>query len=263
MSSSSPSTRSRTPGPPAADPRGDDLRGRDDVHRPDDRRPRRPVAAVRPLAVGHRRAVDRQRLPAVARRAVPARRQARRRPRSSAHAHHRRDRFRGRLRAVRRDADLGHRRGVDHLLPHRPGRVRGAALPRRARDRRGRLPAARARQGDGDVLRHHRRPVRRRPAARRLPDRVDVALDLLDQHPRGDHRARAHRAGQARAGAQQRADRLPRRGARRRRDGAHRARPPAVGRLGLGRRPDDRGDRRRAPAARRASSRSSCATRRR
>ena len=39
-----------------------------------------------------------------------------------------------------------------------------------------------------------------RPARGRLPDRVDVARDLLDQHPGRDHRARADGEGQARAG---------------------------------------------------------------
>ena len=34
-----------------------------------------------------------------------------------------------------------HRRGVDHRLPRPPGRLRRAAVPRRARDRRRRLPA--------------------------------------------------------------------------------------------------------------------------
>ena len=56
------------------------------------------------------------------------------------------------------------------------------------------FPVARARPRARRVLRRHRRADRGRPARRRLPDRVDVARDLLDQHPGRDHRAGAHRA---------------------------------------------------------------------
>ena len=63
-------------GQPAARARGDDLRGGDDVHRPDDRHPRRLRPAEGPLAVRDGDAVDRQRLSALARRAVHAGRQA-------------------------------------------------------------------------------------------------------------------------------------------------------------------------------------------
>ena len=157
-----------------------------------------PQLSERPLALRDRRAVDRQRLPAVARRTLPPRRQARRRPRPSAHGHDRRHRLRRLLRAVRRDADRRDRRGLDDLVPRRPGRVRGAPLPRRARDRRRRVPAARARPRAGRLLRHHRRADRGRAARRWLPHRVDLARDLLDQRPRRDRRAGPHRQGQAR-----------------------------------------------------------------
>ena len=89
---------------------------------------------------------------------------------------------------LRSHAEGRHRRGLDHLLPHPPGRGRGADVPRRGRDRRRGVPAARARPGDGAVLRDLRRPDRDRADRRRLPDAVDLAVDLLDQHPGCDHR---------------------------------------------------------------------------
>ena len=106
----------------------------------------------------------------------------------------RRRRVRRLLGAVRRHAHRRARRGVDDRLPRRAGRVRGVAVPRGARDRRRGVPAARARPRAGDVLRHHRRADRRRAARRRLPDGVDVALDLLDQRARRGRRADPHRA---------------------------------------------------------------------
>ena len=50
----------------------------------------------------------------------------------------------------------------------------------------------RARQGDGHLLRRHRRPHGHRPAGRRLPHRDHMACDLLGQRPGGDHRAGPH-----------------------------------------------------------------------
>ena len=81
------------------------------------------------------------------------------------------------------------RRGVDHHLPRAPGRHGGADVPRRGGDRGRLVPAARARPGDGDLLRGLRRPDRDRADRRRLSHPVDVAGDLLDQHPGGDRRA--------------------------------------------------------------------------
>ena len=52
-----------------------------------------------------------------------------------------------------------------------------AAFPRDERGKR-----------DGDLLRHRRRADRDRPARRRLPDRDDLAGDLLDQRPGRDRR---------------------------------------------------------------------------
>src|ERR1700755_2816728 len=49
------------------------------------------------------------------------------------------------------------------LPPGRPGANVPAALPGRRRDRGGLVPAARARQGDGDLLRHLGWPDRDRP----------------------------------------------------------------------------------------------------
>ena len=70
------------------------------------------------------------------------------------------------------------------------GATAALLFPAAVGDRRRLVPAARARQGDGDLLRHLRRPDRDRADRRRLPHAVDVARDLLDQHPGRDHRAR-------------------------------------------------------------------------
>src|SRR4051812_26372936 len=77
-----------------ADPRGDDLRRLDDLHRPDDRRDRDPDDPGRPLALGDGSAVDRQRLPALALGALRLRRPPRRHRRPPAHGHDRRRRLR-------------------------------------------------------------------------------------------------------------------------------------------------------------------------
>ena len=141
----------------------------------------------------HRRAVGGQRLPAVARRALRLRRPA------------------GRHRRPPRMVVLGVIvfAGASALCGLTPkgslaeawivtfrgaaGRRRGDHVPGRAGDRRPDLRAARARQGAGAVLRHRRRADRGRPDPRRLPHAVDVAGDLLGQHPGRDHRAGADR----------------------------------------------------------------------
>ena len=143
-----------------------------------------------------------------------------------------------------------HRRDLDDRVPRPAGRVRRAHVPRRAGDRRLRLPAGRARSRARRLLRHHGRAHRGRPARRRLPHRVDLARDLLDQHPRRDHRADPDRQGQAGRDAPARADRLPRRRPDLRRHGPRGPRPPAGRRLGLDGPEDDRSDRRRHRAAR-------------
>ena len=98
-----------------------------------------------------------------------------------------------------------------------------------------RLPAERARQGDGDLLRRRGRDDRARPARRRLPDRDLVAGDLLDQHPGRDRRGAPH--PHAKPDNAQRPAQLdyPGRRAGGRRDRAARARPAAGEPLGLGR----------------------------
>ena len=77
------------------------------------------------------------------------------------------------------------------------GARRGDHVPGRAGDRRRRLPARGARQGDGGLLRDRRRPDRDRPARRRLPDRDHLAHDLLDQRPGRDRGDPADAAGRS------------------------------------------------------------------
>jgi MFS family permease len=66
----------------------------------------------------------------------------------------------------------------------------GDHVPGRDRHRGRHLRPALAGPGAGVVLRHRGRPDRDRPDRGRVPDRVDVAIHLLDQHP-----GRADRAG--------------------------------------------------------------------
>ena len=141
----------------------------------------------------------------------------------------------------------------------------------RARARRCMFPAALAIVVDAFPVRErgralaiffgdHRRPDLHRPDRRRLPDRVDLARDLLDQRPGRDRRARPDPGRRSPTTRRHPAPhRLPRRRARLRRDGPRRARPAAVERLGLERRRDLGLHRRRPRAARAPSSASSCA----
>ena len=94
-------------------PGGDDLRGLDDLHRPDDRRHRRPRSAEGPGSQRDRRPVDRQRLSAVAGGAVRLRRPDRRHRRPQDDGDRRRDHLRHRLRAsaARRRPDRSRSRG--------------------------------------------------------------------------------------------------------------------------------------------------------
>ena len=79
----------------------------------------------------------------------------------------------------------------------------------------------------------HRRPDRARAARGRVPDPVDLALDLLDQHPGRDRRAVPDLALEARRHAAPVDARLPRHDPDLRRHGPARARAPAVEHLGL------------------------------
>ena len=184
-----------------------------------------PKISERAVALGDRLAVGHQRLSALAVGAVRVRRQARRRARSPAHGRRRRDRIRGRLRVLRADARRAASR-KSWIIFFRVVQGATAALmfPAAVGDRRRLVPAARARQGDGDLLRHLRRADRDRSDRRRLPDAVDVARDLLDQHPGRDHRADPDLAVAARGRAPPGEARLPRHRADHRGDGPDRAR---------------------------------------
>ena len=104
--------------------------------------------------------------------------------------------------------------------------------------------SALSRPGPGAVLRHRRGPDRDRPDRGRLPAGVDLAGDLLDQHPGRAHRPGADRHLQAGHRAPPRADGLSRPGPHRHRRRPERVRPAAVGDLGLGQ-PGHRGVHRR------------------
>ena len=148
------------------------------------------------------------------------------------------DHLRRCLGPLRRHPDRLRRRGLADHLPHHPGRGRGDHVPGGAGDRPRGLPGRRARPRDGDLLRHRRRPHLDRPDRRRLPHRVDLALDLLDQRPGRDHRPLPHLESEARRQPPPGQDRLQRHRPRLRRHGPARPRPAAVGDLGLGRRQD-------------------------
>ncbi len=215
------------------DPGGDDLRGGDDVHRPDDRLDR---CARNPEGAApheHRHAMGDQRLPAVARGAVRVRRPARRHGRAPQDGDPRRDPVRRVFRNVRADPEGQPRRGLDRDVPRGSGCGRGDHVPGRARDRGADLRAARTGQGARDLLRHRRRPHGARPDPRRLPDAVDLARDLLGQPPCRRDRARPDRDLQTVDAAPPGADGLPGPRADRRRRGLERVRVPAVLDLGL------------------------------
>ena len=94
---------------------------------------------------------------------------------------------------------------------------RGDHVPGRDRHRGRDLRPALARPGPGAVLRHRRRPDRDRPDRGRVPDRVDLAVDLLDQHPRRPDRPGPDRHLQAGQRVPSGPDGLPRPGPDRRR----------------------------------------------
>ena len=104
-----------------------------------------------------------------------------------------RDHFRGGVGAVRADAERRGGGGVAGDVPRGAGRRRGDHVPGRACHRGGHVRPGLARPRARAVLRHRRRAHGHRPDRRRLPDRVDLAVDLLDQRARRDHRAGAHR----------------------------------------------------------------------
>ena len=232
-------------------PRRDDRRGVDDVHRPDDRRDRRAADPARARAEQHRRPVGDQLVPADARRALRLRRPARRHARAQEDDGDRRAHIRRRVGPVRPHAEGRRRRGVDRHLPGRAGRGRRAHVPGRAGHRRPDVPAARARPRAGRLLRHRRRTDRDRPDSRRLPDAVDLAGDLLGQHPGRDRRAGADRDREAGHGLQAGPHRLPGARADRGRRRPQRVRLPAGVEVGLARRQDLAVHRRRPRAARR------------
>ena len=220
-----------------ARPGRDDLRGVDDVHRPDDRLDRRSPTIqddVELSSTGAQWIVNGYLLALAALFAFGGR--------IADIAGHRRmvligiGIFAGASALCGATPDRLDRGGVADLLPRHPGRRCGDHVPGGAGDRRRRLSAGRARQGAGDLLRRRRRDDRARPARRRLPDRHLLAGDLLDQHPGRDRRGAADPAREAGRHGASRAARLPGRRAVRARDGAARARPPAGERLGLGRR---------------------------
>ena len=161
---------------------------------------------------------------------------------------HRGDHLRGRVGAVRRHAYGRCRGGVAGGVPRGAGPRRGDHVPGRDRHRGGDLRPALARPGPGAVLRHRRGADRDRPDHRRVPDRVDLAGDLLDQHPRRPDRAGADRHLQAAQRMPPGPDGLPRPGPDRRRCRAERVRVPAVGPVGLGQ-PGHLGEHRRRRAA--------------
>ena len=179
------------------DPRGDDLRRLDDLHRPDDRRDRVPSLQddLSLSSTGVQWIINGYLLSLSALFAFGGR--------LADIAGHRTmvvigvDRLRHRLGALRRHPDRLARRGLADHLPRDPGRRRGDHVPGGAGDRPRRLPGARARPRAGDLLRDRRRPHLDRPARRRLPGRVDLAGDLLGQHPGRDHRPRPHRESEA------------------------------------------------------------------
>src|SRR5215472_14551773 len=125
------------------------------------------------------------------------------------------------------------RGGVAGGVPRGAGRGRGGHVPGRHRDRGGDLRPALARPGAGAVLRYRRGADRDRADRGRLPDRVDLAGDLLDQHPGRADRPGTHRHLQAAQRVPARAHGLPRPGPDHRRRGAERVRLPVVSPVGL------------------------------
>ena len=108
------------------------------------------------------------------------------RPQADVHARHRD--LPGRLGPVRPEPE----HGDAHPLPRHPGHRRGRPVPGRAGDHRRPVHAQGTRQVPGPVRGRLRHRLHRRPAGRRLPDRaLQLALDLLRQHP--DRHRRAHR----------------------------------------------------------------------
>ncbi len=190
-----------------------------------------------------RHAVGDQRLPADAGRLLRLRRPPGRHAGASQDGGARGDHLRGRVGVVRRHAARQRGGGVAGGVPRAAGPRRGDHVPGRHRHRGRYLRPALAWPGPGAVLRHRRSADRDRPDRRRVPDRVDLAGDFLDQHTGRPDRAGADRHLQAAERGPSRADGLPGPGPDRRRGRAERLRLPAVGPVGLGQ-PGHRGEHR-------------------
>ncbi len=146
---------------------------------------------------------------------------------------HRCDRLCRRLGHVRSDAEGRGCADLDRGLSGPAGRGRRHHVPCRSRHRGPDLSSAPAWPGPGVVLRHCRRPHRGGTGAGRLPDRVDLAGDLLGQHTGGPHRPGVDHGLPPRDRVSLGPDRLPRSGPDRRRGVALDRRLPAVRHLGV------------------------------
>ena len=197
--------------PQVVDARRDVLRAVHDHARQHGRERRAAFDPARPRGFALGAGVDRQRLHALLRGAAGDRRPSRGHLRAPPHVPLRRRR----LRAVLGDGRPRRRHDLARGQPRRAGRRRRADDAGDPLDRHRRLPAQRARQGDGDVGGRLRAGARGRPGAGRLPHRArQLAGDLLPQHP---GRGRRRRGGAVRGARVARhhgrpRGRLPRRG---------------------------------------------------
>ena len=185
-------------------------------------------------AVGRRLAVGHQRLPAGAVGAVRVRRQARRRAGPAPDGGDRGDRVRDSLGALCGFTPKGSI-AETWIIVSACSRAPAAAVmfPAAVAIVVASFPVRERGKAHGHLLRDLRWADRDRPDRRRLSDPVDLAVDLLDQHPGRAHRAVPDLALEARRRAAPDPAGLPRHRAGHRRDGPHRARAPAVLDLGV------------------------------